>query len=295
MARGELGRRILVAAVGIPAAVLLIYLGGWFLGALMAAAAGLAAWEYYRLAAAGGVRPFVLPGVLFAVGIILVSTAWRGPAVGATLWQLTVAFTLGLSVLAMLERSEGEGPLSATAVTLAGALLPAGALAFALFLRHMPAFDTGRSWDSWTGASLVAYPLAVTWLNDTAAYFAGTYLGRRRLKPSVSPKKTWLGAEAGLAAGVVAGWLYASFVFGWWLEIPLSPWLGALGGGLITVAAQLGDLAESILKREAGVKDSGALLPGHGGVLDRLDALLLAFPVAYWYLVLVFRLMGIRS
>ncbi len=185
--------------------------------------------------------------------------------------------------------------MAATAVTLTGALLPGGALAFALFLRHMPAFDVGSGWGSWTGAALVAYPLAVTWLNDTAAYFAGTHLGRRKLLPRVSPKKTWLGAEAGFAAGVIAGWLYARFVFGWWLEIPLSPWLGALGGGVIAVAAQFGDLAESILKREAGMKDSGSLLPGHGGVLDRLDALLLAFPVAYWYLRLVFRVVGITS
>jgi phosphatidate cytidylyltransferase len=294
MARGDLGRRVLVAAVGIPAAVVLIYLGSWYLGGLLAVAAGLAAWEYYRLAARRGARPFVLPGVVFAVAIVLVSTA-GGPAVGTTLWQLTVAFTLALGVLAVLERGVDEGPLVATAVTLTGALLPAGTLAFALFLRHMPALDVGRGWSAWTGAALVAYPLAVTWSNDTAAYFAGSYLGRRRLMPAVSPKKTWLGAEAGLATGVIAGWLYARFVFGSWLGIPLTPWLGALGGGLITVVAQFGDLAESILKREAGVKDSGSLLPGHGGVLDRLDALLLAFPVAYWYLTLVFRLGGIAS
>jgi phosphatidate cytidylyltransferase len=296
MARGELGQRVLVAAVGIPAAVVLIYLGSWYLGGLLAVAAALAAWEYYRLAAARGARPFVLPGVAFAVAIILVSTGWRGPAVGMALWQLTVAFTLALGVLAVLRRNETEGPLTATAVTLTGALLPGGALAFALFLRHMPVLDgVGGRWGAWTGAAVVAYPMVVTWLNDTAAYFVGTHLGRRKLMPRVSPRKTWLGAEAGLVAGVIAGWFYARFVFGWWLGIPLAPWLGALGGALITVAAQIGDLAESVLKREAGVKDSGALLPGHGGVLDRLDALLLAFPVAYWYLTLIFRWMGMAS
>lgn len=295
MARGELGRRVLVAAVGIPAAVILIYLGGWYLGGLLAVFAGLATWEYYRLARARGARPFMLPGVAFSVGIVLVSTAWRGPAVGAALWQLVVAFMLALGVMAVLERDVDEAPLATTAVTLTGALLPGGTLAFALFLRHMPILDVGRDWGSWTGAALVAYPLAVTWLNDTAAYFAGTYFGRRRLMPRVSPKKTWLGAEAGFVAGIIAGWLYTRFVFGWWLGIPLTPWLGALGGGLITIVAQVGDLAESILKREAGVKDSGGLLPGHGGVLDRLDALLLAFPMAYWYLTLVFRLRGIGS
>ncbi|HKJ91963.1 MAG TPA: phosphatidate cytidylyltransferase [Longimicrobiales bacterium] len=295
MARGELGRRVAVAAVGIPTAVVLIYLGGWYLGVLLAVAGGLSAWEYYRLAAARGVRAFVVPGVVFAVGIVLVSTALPGPGVGGPLWQLTVAFTLVLSVMAVLDRGVDEGPLTATAVTVMGALLPAGTLAFALFLRHMPVFGVGHGREAWTGAALVAYPLAVTWLNDTAAYFAGKAFGRRKLAPNVSPNKTWLGSEAGLVAGVVAGWLYARLVFGWWLALPLSPWLGALGGGLITVAAQFGDLSESILKREAGVKDSANLLPGHGGALDRLDALFLAFPVSYWYLALVFRWAGLAS
>jgi phosphatidate cytidylyltransferase len=136
---------------------------------------------------------------------------------------------------------------------------------------------------------LVAFPLVLTWSSDIGAYAVGRTLGGRKLIPAVSPGKTVSGALGGLAATVVASWLYVRFV----LEpnALLSMRLPAivLFGIVISVAAQVGDLTESLLKREAGVKDSSHLIPGHGGLLDRLDSLLFVLPVAYllfaWLLV----------
>ncbi len=298
MPGSELGKRLVVAAVGIPVAVLALYAGGWTLGLIIAVIAGLGAAEYYRLAARQEIRAFALPGVLFAATLVLTSTALPDPTTAAPLlWQMSVAFLVLLSGIAIWDRGPDGRPLAAVAVTLTGALVPAATLAFVLFIRHMPPFDAlerwTAGWGSWTGAAIVAYPLAVTWVNDTAAYFGGIRFGTRKLIPSVSPGKTWFGMVAGLAAGVLAGFLWSVFVLDAWRNVGLDPWLGALGGLVIAAVAQVGDLAVSVLKREAGVKDSGSVLPGHGGVLDRFDDLFFVLPVAYWFLVLAFRWSGV--
>ncbi len=131
------------------------------------------------------------------------------------------------------------------------------------------------------GPALVAFPIAVTWVGDSAAYFVGSLLGKRKLIPAVSPNKTVEGGVAGLVGSLLVG-----AVMGWrFLQLHPSPAfsvvLGAGIGLLLGVGAQLGDLAESATKREAGVKDSGRLLPGHGGFLDRFDALMFNLPLAY--------------
>src|SRR5690606_36087730 len=131
---------------------------------------------------------------------------------------------------------------------------------------------------------LLAMPIALTWLGDTFAYFGGRAWGKRKLIPSVSPGKTIAGALSSVAGTMVMGALYAWLIFGLWLGVDYPLLLGALAGVIVSITAQIGDLAESLLKREAGVKDSGALLPGHGGVLDRFDALFFTLPLMYWYL-----------
>jgi phosphatidate cytidylyltransferase len=143
------------------------------------------------------------------------------------------------------------------------------------------------------GPSLVAFLLCVVWAGDTAALYVGRAWGRHKMAPSLSPNKTWegaLGSLAGslLAAGALLG-LAHLFATQWdkvWLSYPEDLWYWLGLAVLVNVAAQVGDLAESALKRSAGVKDSGNLLPGHGGVLDRIDALLLAAPVL-WYAQLI--------
>ncbi len=123
--------------------------------------------------------------------------------------------------------------------------------------------------------------LVLIWTSDSAAYFAGRALGKHPFAPHLSPKKTWEGSIAGFASSIVV-----AFAFMRWLSVPIAILLGAAAVG--NVAGQIGDLLESSYKRSAGVKDSGALLPGHGGMLDRIDALILAIPVVWYYFVLVY-------
>jgi len=131
------------------------------------------------------------------------------------------------------------------------------------------------------GGLLLLLPILLTWASDIGAFFIGRAFGKRKLMPSVSPGKTVAGAVGGLGATIVVGWLYARFVL-----TPTTQLAFVRGGiiafaALVSVAAQIGDLAESLLKREAGMKDSSHIIPGHGGVLDRFDSLLFVLPVAY--------------
>ena len=136
---------------------------------------------------------------------------------------------------------------------------------------------------------VVALPLALTWGTDIAAYFVGRAFGKRKLMPSVSPGKTVAGAIGGLVAAVLIALAWERLVLRPVAQLGMRPWNTILFGAVVSVAAQVGDLAESLLKREAGVKDSSHLIPGHGGVLDRFDSLLFVLPVAYlllgWMLI----------
>ncbi len=290
MPRSELSQRVAVAAVGIPVVVAVVYIGRWAMGPALAFFCAGATLEAYRMAEARGVSP--LRGLGAAGGVAVVVAATALPSVSAAapfLWTGMLGFLLLLSLAAIWERGADGRPFVAVATTVFGALLPAGAMAYAIFLRHLPlnpppAVGTWGGWARWAGVALVAYPLAITWITDSAAFFAGKRWGKRRLIPSVSPGKTVVGAVAGLSGGLIAGWVVTVLAFRWWLGIPLSPLAGAVGGILIGAVSQAGDLAESVWKREAGVKDSGGFFPGHGGILDRMDSLMFTIPAAYWWL-----------
>lgn len=290
MPRTELAQRFTVAAVGIPIVVVALYLGRWAMGPVLALFCAGAALEVYRLAEQRNVAPLRWPGAVAAAAFLLIAT-FR-PDVGAAapaLWTGTIAFLLVLSLLAIPARGADGQPLLAVAVTAAGALIPAGGMMYAIFIRHLPIdFPAAGSgaWAAIAGASLVAFPLTVTWVTDSAAFFGGRRWGRRKLAPTISPGKTVEGGIAGLVGGVAGGSIVAGLVFDLWLGIPFPLWAGALGGLLIGALSQVGDLAESVWKREAGVKDSGSFFPGHGGILDRMDSLLFTIPASYWWLAL---------
>jgi phosphatidate cytidylyltransferase len=164
-------------------------------------------------------------------------------------------------------------------VTLLGVLYTAGFLSFAYALRYHNYIVTARA-----GSALVFYPFVLTWISDTAGFFVGRALGRAKLMPSVSPGKTRAGALGALVFCMLASWAYAHWVLVPYASLDLRPATALALGALIGISVQIGDLVESLLKREGGVKDSSHLIPGHGGVLDRIDGMLFALPMTYFLL-----------
>jgi phosphatidate cytidylyltransferase len=278
MAASETLTRAAVAAVGVPIAVLAVYLGGWVLGALLAVLAALGAVEFFRMVEQKGVRPLAEVGAGAAAVFVLLATAARGAAwPGATLWVLLVVLTLVSITYAIWARGVEGSPLLAVAATICGAVYTGGLLGHGVLLRHLEGIQ-----GAWHGTALVFAPVLLTWASDTFAYFVGRQWGRRKLIPRVSPGKTVEGALGAVVGTVLVAALYSAVLRQFdTYQVGIG---AALALGLfISVAAQVGDLAESLLKRDAGVKDSGALFPGHGGVLDRLDSLFFTLPLAYFF------------
>ena len=284
-AGGELRTRLLVVAIVVPVTVPSIYLGGWYFAGVVAAIAALTAREFYLLVADRAGHPLTWLGVPAAA--LLVLLAAREPSFQA--WgnrALSFLLILGLisAAFAIFGRSK-EQPLLAAAATVSGVLYTGGTLSFALLLRHLPEVRGAIPVRPVEGFLLVMLPVAVTTLADTASYFVGRRLGRVRLAPRVSPGKTVEGSIGGLVGAVVTGYVAGLFMGGIG-TVTLSPAVCAGIGLLLGIAGQLGDLSESMLKRDAGVKDSGSSLPGHGGFLDRFDSLLFTVPLGYGLILL---------
>lgn len=269
----ELRRRLAVAAVGIPLCVAAVWWGGFVFAGGLALLAGVATWEYVRMFRAAGRRPFYVPATVGAAAFpILV----YGAGIQAA-WVLTPVYVMAVTAYALRRLPPEEAPVTAAAHTLLGLFYVGGLLSFAVPFRTVLA--QGRL----EGTALFFLPVAVTWLTDTAAYFGGKTFGRRPLAPRVSPNKTVAGAVSALAAGAGGGLFYGSWILER-VDTGLEPVPALILGLLVAGAAVLGDLVESLMKRECGVKDASGLLPGHGGLLDRMDSLLWAFPVAYAFL-----------
>ena len=253
----------------------MIYLGGLPLAAFLAAASAGCAWELYRIARSGGQDPLDPIGIPLAGAIPLMVYA---ASTGIYRPSLAVPAVVLLVILATViwRRGTTGKPLGAASVTVFGVLYTGGMLSFGYALREYPYAVGDRA-----GSILVAFPLILTWASDIGAFFVGRTLKGRKLIPSVSPGKTVSGALGGLAATVIVSWLYVRFALTPLASLTMTLPATLLFGLLISVAAQVGDLAESLLKREANVKDSSRLIPGHGGLLDRLDSLLFVLPVAY--------------
>ena len=271
----DLAKRIISALIAAPVALIMIYLGGLPLATFLAAVSAGCAWEFYRIAAAGGVEPLdplgiplagAVPLAVYAAGIGLYRPSLVVPAVAMLIILAAVIWT----------RGPQRRALGAASLTVMGTLYTGGLLSFGYALREHPYAVGDRA-----GTALVAFPLVLTWASDIGAFFVGRAVGGPKLIPSVSPGKTISGALGGLATTVLVSWLYVRFALRPVALLTMTIPATILFGALISVAAQVGDLAESLLKREANVKDSSHLIPGHGGLLDRLDSLLFVLPVAY--------------
>ncbi len=252
-------------------------------GAVIALAIGL--WELRRMFAAKGWRPLL--SLSFIAGIVLsvVAIRWHDHD-DLTSLVLTVLLTIsGLMTISfsclILTRKTVEGALTDWALTIGSAIYLAWPIAFFLLLRG----DTVGAKDAGFGWLLAMF--FMVWANDTFALLTGHYLGRHKLSPVISPGKTWEGFYGGMFFTVCAALIFlllVPHVFG----IPLHvAWYHAvILGLLVAIAGTIGDLAESLLKRTTGVKDSGAIVPGHGGILDRMDSLLFVVLVVFFYAAL---------
>jgi phosphatidate cytidylyltransferase len=180
-------------------------------------------------------------------------------------------FVLGIAAITLATRRPIVEALPAAGISTSGLILVAFPLSFAVRLHGLGS----------DGPALLLFALVITWVGDTAAYFVGRAIGKHKLAPALSPGKSWEGSVASILGALLVGVAFAR-----WTTIPLPHLLGMAAAG--NVAGQAGDLLESAYKRSAGVKDSGSLLPGHGGVLDRIDALILAIPVVWYYWIWIY-------
>jgi phosphatidate cytidylyltransferase len=273
-------RRVAFAAVAIPSVIGIAFVGRWAMAALLAVAAALATRELYAFARKQDIEPLM--------GLGTAAAALTPLAVAVTLFQpglvaqmiregyLFLGFFLLVMTVALVRRGPSGRPLAAVAITIFGVLYAAWLPSFALYLRHpLPApFVNDRS----VGMALLFYPLILTWVGDSAAMTGGKAFGGAKMAPVVSPNKTWAGGISGLFGTVALSLIYSAVIFrraGIAVSVPEA----LLMGVAISIAGQVGDVVESLFKREVGVKDSSALLPGHGGVLDRLDSLYFVLPV----------------
>jgi phosphatidate cytidylyltransferase len=223
-------------------------------------------WECLRLLARLGSRPFVPLGVLGAVAVLWSSSGFE-PDFDAMLPLSGV--TILASVLSMWQRRDTEDMVKAVVGTVFPLVYVALMLGHVIRLRGIPGED---------GRDLLYLLFLCVIFADTGAYYVGTNLGRRRMAPRISPKKSWEGTLGGVLASIGA----AVVAHAWFYQrLPLGHALAL--GALLAAASVFGDLAESMLKRAAGVKDSSSLLPGHGGVLDRADGVIFAAPILYYY------------
>jgi phosphatidate cytidylyltransferase len=275
-------RRILTAAVAIPIVVLIVWLApSAAIAAVAALVLLLALDEFFRLADRLNMRAYRFWTMLSALGLIYaqwfagaVETRKIGPDAeivrnlgGAALSidGVLLIFVLGVAIMVIVGRRAISEIVPAVASSSAALLFVA--LPFSYLVRLVELERYGRQ--------LVLFALALVWAGDMLAYFIGEFAGHIPLAPVLSPKKTWEGAAANMAASLIVAILFAR-----WMQTDATPML--IVAACANVAGQLGDLIESAYKRGAGVKDSGSILPGHGGMLDRIDSLILAAPAVWW-------------
>ena len=289
-------KRVLTAVVLVPVVLLLVFVAPlWLFTLAIAALIVLTLHEYLNIVEAAGIKPF--RWLTYLVSLFLPALLWLSfaprpkvfrlysPFLHTYSWWMPLLLTPLFFGIPLVFRKDLKMGLAASASSSFGVFYIAGSLAMLISLRADPFL-----------AILIIFVLFTVWAGDIAAYYVGKNVGRHKLAPVVSPNKSWEGAIASVIASVVIGWLvlrfHSAFDKLFWPQytfyseheiVEVSLFHVVVLGVLTNAAAQFGDLFESALKRGAGVKDSGTLLPGHGGILDRIDALLFAIPVVWYY------------
>jgi phosphatidate cytidylyltransferase len=284
-------KRVATAAVLIPLAVGIVLWGSTAMVALATAlVTQIALFEYFALGDAIGHRAYRFWTAFCALVLIYVqwlASPWPANSLidwltlnQHTFWFMGGAptipgafflFVLGIASITLFTKRPLVESLPAAGISSSGLILVAFPLSFAIRLH-----GAGTQ-----GPVLLLFAMVITWVGDTTAYFVGRSIGKHPLAPHLSPKKTWEGTVASFLGSLVVAMVFARF-----MTVPLPHLLAMAAVG--NVAGQVGDLLESAYKRSAGIKDSGTILPGHGGVLDRIDALILAIPVVWYYWILIY-------
>jgi phosphatidate cytidylyltransferase len=262
-------KRTLVALILLPIGLALILLGGWAFTAMVILILGLAGWEYCQVFHVGGLKPSPVI-VIGSVILFSLSRTLNGFASGPALLSLVILAAMAYHLIAY-ERG-AEQSATDFGVTLGGALYLGWIGAYLISVRSLP---EGQWW--------LLLILPSVWIADSAAYIVGSRIGRHKMAPRLSPKKSWEGYFAGVVFGTLGGALLAA-AFQAFLgpDTAITPWIGALIGLVMSTLTTLGDLGESMIKRQVGVKDTGKLLPGHGGAFDRIDSWLWAAVLGFY-------------
>jgi phosphatidate cytidylyltransferase len=284
-------KRVATAAVLIPFVVGIVLWGSTAIVAMaLALVTLLALFEYFALGEAIGHRAYrfwtatCALVLIFVQGFEAMAPTYGFPrrltlrrnidflfGISPTVQEVFFLFVLGVAVLTLWTKRPQVEALPAAGISASGLILVAFPLSYAVRLHAVPL----------QGPTLLLFAMVIIWVGDSAGYFVGRWIGKHPLAPHLSPKKTWEGTVASFLGSLIVALIFARF-----LTVPLPHLLAMAALG--NVAGQIGDLLESAYKRSAGIKDSGSILPGHGGVLDRIDALILAIPVVWYYWILIY-------
>jgi phosphatidate cytidylyltransferase len=281
----SLQTRIVSALILLPLVLAIVYLSYWTVALAAGIALVISLWELFGLIRYGGYRPRIAVGMATALGLLLAFTLQRFVAPFPLVELILTVAILG-SLIYELFQPDYQTSLPSWGLSLASALYLGWLFSHFVSLRALEHPLTANAPLAFlqvpSGAVWIFVTFAITWMQDTCAYFVGRAFGRHKMAPILSPKKTWEGAAGGML-GAILGGVGACWLFGAPIPLMVGGLFGVIGG----VIGPLGDLAESLIKRQVGSKDAGQLIPGHGGLLDRVDSLIFTAPVLY-YLILLF-------
>ena len=260
--------RIISGVLGIALAVLLIHLGGlaFFLGVLFLAGVGL--YEFFRMVESGGTKPFTGVGILSGLILICIAYFSNGTQFTADLLVWGLIGILFIIFVYQLLKCGTENAIRNVGVTFFGVFYVGGLMAHFILLRNLnnPILS---------GEAAIWFGLVCTWSTDSMAYFIGRAIGKKPLAPKISPKKSVEGFFGGFFGSILGGYIFS-------LVVHMDPLRSIVIAAVLGIVGQVGDLFESALKRDAGIKDSGKLIPGHGGVLDRFDSAFFTLTLTYY-------------